>query len=113
MECNSCLFSEVPLELVKSYRPEQRYVIETEDIYERACLYYRITSSQTYVKQVTTTRAISMANTSLSAGTVKPIAISLVVSEQIDILAFNYSDIDVYQFILLLSLVSWLVLDIS
>lgn len=80
IECKSCLFSEVPLELVKSYVPEHRYVIETEDIYERACLYYRITSSQTYVKQVTTTRAISMANTSLSAGTVKPIAISLVVS---------------------------------
>ena len=77
----SFLLPEIPLELLKTLRPRQKRVIETDAIYVRACTFIGIPPSQTYVKQVKTQRSISMANTALSHTTVKPIAISLVVSQ--------------------------------
>ncbi|WAQ98466.1 LR74A-like protein [Mya arenaria] len=82
-----------PLELVKFAKKRQRYVIETDDIYVRACAFMGITASQTYVKQVTTTHAVSMANTSLSHVTIKPIAISLVRDHVIHTLDVSGNDI--------------------
>ncbi|XP_052793098.1 leucine-rich repeat-containing protein 74A-like [Mya arenaria] len=84
---------EEPLELVKFAKKRQRYVIETDDIYVRACAFMGITASQTYVKQVTTTHAVSMANTSLSHVTIKPIAISLVRDHVIHTLDVSGNDI--------------------
>ncbi|KAH3841936.1 leucine-rich repeat-containing protein 74A-like [Dreissena polymorpha] len=84
---------ELPLEMVKSYIKPKRYVVETEEIYTRACSFMHITASQTYVKQVSSTRAVSMANTSLSNVSVKPIAISLVRDHRIHTLDLSGNDL--------------------
>lgn len=74
---------DIPLEHMKFYKTPRARVVETEDIYRKACSNQGVTASQTFVKQVTTSRSISMANSSLSYLMVKPIAISLVKDQRI------------------------------
>ncbi|XP_060551363.1 leucine-rich repeat-containing protein 74A-like [Ruditapes philippinarum] len=84
---------DVPLESLRTYKPRKIRVVQTDDIYVRACSFLGITASQTYIKQVTTTREVCMANTSLSYLTIKPIAISLVRDYYIQVLDVSGNDL--------------------
>ena len=74
------LFQDLELEEVKHYKRPRVPIKRTEVAYLRACSICGITPSQNYAKQTVTSRAILMSNCCLSHLTIKPIAISLVVS---------------------------------
>ncbi|KAL4230987.1 hypothetical protein ACF0H5_011360 [Mactra antiquata] len=84
---------DIPLETLKQYIAPRRRLIETADIYTRACSHLGVIPSQTYIKQINTSRRVCMANTSLSHLTMKPLSISLVRDSRISHLDLSGNDI--------------------
>lgn len=89
-----CLFLDITLEDVKYFKRPRLPVKRTEVLYQKACALCGITPSQNYAKQTVTSRSILMSNCSLSHLTVKPIAISLVVSTFV---WFSFCSVTIYM----------------